>query len=166
MGECLLGLADLGCTVKSLRPISGGATGPAFRAVDPVGIAWDVWFESGGAWSYQPYGQAQPYKRAALGASGGYQPLGADIMILAPGRRALVVECKYGNAEYVCRQGYLQTVTYAVEAKELAPDVTGLVIGPDGSVACGVTETSVGRIAIATPSYLPKALGEVIGQAG
>lgn len=160
LGECLLALADLGYALKSVRPIAAGLAGPVFSAaLGPHQI--DIWFEAGAAWSYQPYGNIpEPYKAASVGARGSFQPLGADIMLRAQGGRVLVIECKYGDAEYVCRNGYLQAVTYAVEALEFGGEVQAAVLGPEGVVSVGATKTRAGDLSILPPS----ALGWLMGQ--
>jgi hypothetical protein len=151
LGEFLIAMAGLGCRLTSLRPLSGGFTGPSFLAEDKSGTKWDIWFEAGAIWGYPPYALREPYREATLGTKAAYRPLGADIMITSPGRAALVIECKFGDAEYVCRNGYLQALAYAVEARQQCPRVISMVVGPTGVVGLGTAQTAVGTIFVGNP---------------
>ena len=155
LGAVIVALERAGCRLTSVRPISGRATGPAY-AVEGYGATWDLWFEAGGAWRH--YGVREPYRIATAGMPMSYQPLGADIMLIARERRALVIECKYpvsSGPEYIARAGFLQAVTYAVEARELASDVAALVVGPEELTGAGTAITAAGRVSFAPPSALP-----------
>ena len=162
-GEMLLALGRCGCTCRSLRPLSGSSTGPAYRVQDKIGRMWDLWFEAAGAWGH--YRRESPYVRAAAGLLGGNRALGADILLIRPNRAALIVECKYSaDPGVVGRDGYEQALAYAVEiTTELAKHATSVVVGPEGVVLVRLIEdtfvqTTVGKVGIIPSSIL----GEVV----
>jgi hypothetical protein len=133
-GRLIKTLRQRGAMVTNLRPLSGSSTtGPAYR-LEVAERVWDLWFEAAGIWDY--YGFPSPYKMLmgpALGHPG--TPLGADILLIAPGEAAHAFECKFGTIAYIAREGYLQACTYAHELmRYLAPHVTSRVIAPDPKV--------------------------------
>jgi hypothetical protein len=134
LGQLLKSLRAQGAVITSLRPLSGSASpGPAYR-VNITGQEWDLWFEASAIWDY--YRHASPYRtlvRSALRHPG--TPLGADILLIAPGHEAHAFECKFGDPSYIARDGYMQACTYAHELRRyLAPYVTSRVVAPDPKV--------------------------------
>lgn len=156
LGEVLHGLRTSGARVLSLAPLGGSSGGPAFSVIDSEGEEWDLWFEAAGAWGY--YGQREPYRQLAAGVRGAGSALGCDIMLIQPGRRALLVECKYSaNGSVVARDGYLQALAYATEANEMCPAVTAAVVGPATVVtAPGWASTLSGLIGMLSPEQIPE----------
>jgi hypothetical protein len=156
LGEVLHALRTCGARVSSKRPLGDSLRGPAYEVTDAGGRRWDLWFEAAGAWSR--YGFDSPYVSAAAGVPGAGQPLGTDLMLVRPGDRALLLECKYSwNPSVVARGGYEQIVAYATEAHEIAPgNVTAVVVGPAGVVQhVGFAETLAGPIGIIPPEAIP-----------
>lgn len=92
LGLVLRSLRNLGHMVTSRRPLGAPSGGPAYSFDYATGQHAHLWFEAAGAWSY--YGQASPYVEATRGVEGAGNPIGADLMLLVPNRRALLVECK------------------------------------------------------------------------
>ena len=117
-----------------MRPLSGSSSvGPAY-CLELAGQPWDLWFEAAGIWDY--YDVPSPYQKLmgpALGHPG--TPLGADILLIAPGKASHAFECKFGTVGYIAREGYIQACTYAHELRRyLTPDVTCHVVAPDPKV--------------------------------
>jgi hypothetical protein len=163
LGEVLHALRVAGASVSSLRPLGDALSGPAFQVTDTRGRQWDLWFEAAGAWAR--YGRTCPYTRATVGVPGAGSPLGSDLLLIRPGDRALVVECKYSlSPSLVARGGYEQAAAYAVEAHELAPgNVRAVVVGPRGVIeVAGWTPTVVGRLEIVPPETLEAIISEVL----
>lgn len=134
LGMVLRSLRERGAEITSLRPLSGSASpGPAY-SVKMDNRQWDLWFEAAAIWEH--YGKKSPYSaltRPALGHKA--TPLGADILLIAPGEDAYAFECKYGKPGYIAHAGYLQAVTYGYELRtHHAQRVTSCVIGPDPKV--------------------------------
>jgi hypothetical protein len=134
-GETLRVFRSVGADLVNLRPLSGSDTGgPNLRATTNHGNTWDIWFESSAVWSY--YGWQSPYQKLTRSPERPQPaPLGADIVALRPGARAVLVECKYGPRDYVARHGYLQAVTYSAElSRHVEEPVAGIVVGPASAV--------------------------------
>jgi hypothetical protein len=154
LGELLTSLRTLGCTIRSLGPLTGGSTGPSYEIVDAHGRSWSLWFEASGIWANRaisaPYGEAT----RGIGAS---RALGADLLLIRGHQAALIIECKYSEfREVVARNGYYQATTYAAEVcSRLAKDVTSVAIGPEGVVKrASFTQTDVGMVGTAPPSAI------------
>jgi hypothetical protein len=102
LSERLFHVAVLGVVLRALRSMGWALTPtalpgspdgrPVFRATDPHGEDWDLWYEMSGAWSY--YGHVAPYPAAVEGVPGTGGPLGADVALVRDGDRAVVIECK------------------------------------------------------------------------
>jgi hypothetical protein len=163
LGQILAAVEAAGAKVVSQRPLSGAAPRPAYDIRDALGRVWHLWFEAAGIWGH--YRKRSPYVQASAGVLGENHPLGADLLLLLPGQRALVVECKYSaNRQYVSRGGYHQAVTYATETiTHLASSVTAVVVGPDGVVSApGFAPTAAGTVGIVPPSGLPALVNSVL----
>ena len=155
LGALLIELRNFGCHITSIRPLGAALMGPAFRVVDPHGEHWELWFEAAGIWTHHEIGS--PYVEATRGLPRAARALGADLLLLQPGRKALALECKYSfNQDTVARDGYHQAMTYASELRSrLAEQVTSVVVGPEGVIEFpSFTETMVGRIGTTPPSGL------------
>ncbi len=166
LGEVLLYLREAMVEVRSLRPLSGASTnGPSYRVEDHDGGHWDLWFEASGMWSWSEYGSLrEPYKAAIEGLYGSPRALGADLLLVRPGDRALVLECKYSLDGTYVASGYSQAVTYAMELKDrLVDETTAVVVGPEGVVDHhSSTDTLVGRIGVTPPSSLGMVLSRFL----
>lgn len=161
LGVVLRTLRDTGCVITSNRPLAGATAAPSYTLKDTKGLAWELWFEAAGLWKYE--GEVSPYVEAVQGVPGAGRELGADILLIQPGKSALVIECKYSrNPETVARDGYHQAVTYAAEIHSRLKwqgEITSIVVGPDGVVATpSFTQLSVGRVGMVPPSFLPAAV--------
>jgi hypothetical protein len=133
-GMLLKTLRERGAAISSLRPLSGSLfPGPAYE-ISLNGTTWDLWFEAAAMWGY--YNLPSPYQELmapALGHSA--TPLGADILLVAPGGVAHAFECKFGQTSYIARSGYLQACTYGLElGRYPARRVTAHVVAPDSKV--------------------------------
>ena len=158
LGEVLLYLRGTMAEVRSLKPLSGALTkGPSYRVEDHDGGHWDLWFEASGIWSWPGYGSVrEPYKDAVGGLFDSPRALGADLLLIGPGDKALILECKYSGERNYVAGGYAQAVAYAMELKDrLVDDATATVVGPEGVVKYhSYTDTLAGRIGVAPPSSL------------
>lgn len=131
LGAVLASVRRLGARVSWRAPLSGAyATGPQFQIA--IGQdRWDLWFEAAGASRY--YGYVSPYQRATSGVARNQRSIGADIMLSLPGKRSLMLECKWSSlGTYVGRDGYHQAAAYAIEARSgLGHDAWSYVVGPE-----------------------------------
>lgn len=156
LGEVLHGLRTAGARVISRHPLGDSSGGPAYLVIDHEDHEWDLWFEAAGAWKY--YDVEELYPQVAAGVPGAGGALGTDLMLIRRGERALLLECKHSwNPAVVARGGYLQALAYAVEALDLAPAVTSVVVGPERVVL----ESNYGnpdpytRVGIVNPFEVP-----------
>jgi nitroimidazol reductase NimA-like FMN-containing flavoprotein (pyridoxamine 5'-phosphate oxidase superfamily) len=91
--------------------------------------------------------------------------LGADIVLIKPGRSALILECKYSNRfETVARDGYYQAMTYATETRSrLCEKVVSVVIGPEDVVERpSFTEVVAGTVGTSPPSGIASLLRAMV----
>jgi hypothetical protein len=163
-GLLLRRLTDRGALCISLRPLSASAPAPAYEVLGQSGDRWHLWFEAGGLWSY--YDRESPYLAATAGLAAVTQPLEPDVILIAPGRGAFIIECKYSSgASTVGRVGVPQAMAYLVESRTaLAPVVHGYVVSPTGTAAARTTvETHPGRIGVMTPEAVGEALDDFLG---
>lgn len=160
LGTVLAALRDLGARTVSLRPLGGGGRREHYRSDVPgLPAPLQVWFEAGGMWAASRH--TSPYVELARGLPGGTRPLSPDLLLIDPGRMAIVVECKYSaDPEYVGRTGIAQTALYAAELRaRLAPRVHALLVVPDGVlVAETSSELPSGPIHLCEPRGLPALL--------
>lgn len=168
LGELLHAVHAVGGTFKSVRPLARRTRrGPAYVVTAPDGSKWDLWFEAASSWGYNRYGSPpSPYAEAGSGLGGGGGAIGADLMLIRPSERALVIECKYSaRTEYVGRQAYRQVMCYALETCRMAKTVDGLVVAPTGVVAPagGFTEVACGRVGIVPPEMIRTAVLRAFG---
>lgn len=163
LGVLLVTLREAGCQITSMRPISARSGSPNYEVVAPGGVRYSLWFEASGVWSY--LGKSSPFVEATSGITQARRSNGADLLLLDPGRRALVIECKYSwNAENVARDGYYQAMAYGVEARSrLADVVVAVAVGPE-TVLSGrsFTNVSIGRVGTVPPSALASVVGEFL----
>lgn len=151
MGVVVHSLRAAGLPVISGRPLSGGSVGPAYRTTTPRGEAVEVWFEAGAVWRH--HGLVAPYVDATLGLPSAIRPLAPDILLLVPGGRAMVLECKYSsNAETIGHRGYLQAAAYSLELHStLAREVEAWVVSPSGTLP----SRSMAKVETGTIGLLP-----------
>jgi hypothetical protein len=162
-GQVLVALKALGAKLVSRAPLSGGTAGPAYEVLLPNTETWHLWFEAAGVWSF--YGTKSPYVEAAAGTIGSVRALGADVLLIHPHHRALLLECKYSSsATTVGRDGYHQASSYALEVRSrLAHEVLAYAVGPTGVVTSNtVTEAFVGFSNIIVGVMPPEAIASVL----
>jgi hypothetical protein len=146
---------------RKVMGMSGG--GPIAFLEDAEGLTWDLWFEAGGAWSF--YKVREPFNLASAGVSGTGGPLGADVALVLPNKRAVLFECKFSaNPSYVAGRGFEQVLAYAAEATSgLVQQAWGVVVGPSEVVEkMGMASTSVGDICIASHEDLPEVMRSIL----
>ena len=163
LGLFLRSVRGLGHAITSRRPLGAPSVGPAYSFEYPANRQAHLWFEAAGAWKF--YGHDSPYVEATQGVEGAGSPIGADLMLLLPYRKVLLVECKYSrNPQTVARGGYEQAVAYAAETwNRLAPEVVSIVVGPDEVVVSSHRTTlSVGTIVITSPSGIDTVVREFL----
>lgn len=139
LGTTLIALKTSGARVRWSAPLAASeVSGPQFQATMPDGLKWDLWFEASRAISY--YGAESPYRRATASVKGNDRNTGADIMLVRPSERALILECKWSaNGPRVGRDGFHQAASYALQARaQLVHSAWSYVVGPSEVV----TETS------------------------
>ena len=136
LGELLLSLQRRDARIVSRRPLSSGRSWTSLPRRRSLRRRVGLWFEAAGVWSH--YRRESPYIAATSGLGGEPRPIGADILLLRPDSRALILEVKYPygphTADRRARAGVTQAMAYAVEVhSRLALDVTTAVIVPDRS---------------------------------
>jgi hypothetical protein len=163
LGVFLVALREAGCRITSLRPLSPKSGGPNYEVVSSRGEAYLLWFEASGVWSY--FGKLSPFVEATSGIGRAHRSNGADLLLLMPDRRALILECKYSwNQDVVARDGYYQAMAYAAEARSrLADVVMAVAVGPESVVSeSSFTSLSIGRVGTAPPSALTSLTDEFL----
>lgn len=145
-------------------PLAGSRPGAQIEAIAPSGTHFDLWFEAGAARNAYGLPKAAYYDavRAIEGVGG---TIGVDIMLIQPGQRALLLECKWSESpKYVGRYGFHQASSYALDALGgIAPEVWSFVVGPQDVVP----ETSVSTglrddLNVVLGSTSPLLLGDVV----
>lgn len=162
MGEVLVCLKDLGCSVRSLRPLSASTSGPAYALVDGAGREWDLWFEAAGAPVH--YGGKSPYAAATSGLGEGNRPIGADVMMVRRDETAFIIECKSTRNPATVGGGVSQAFGYGVEVRTaLDVETRCAVVAPTGATSAPTTtETVIGRVDLVGPEGLGIILEEVL----
>ena len=131
LGATLIALKANGGKIRWSAPLTvSEVNGPRFQATMPDGTKWDLWFEAFGAISY--YGVESPYRQATASVVGNDRSTGADLMLVRPSERALILECKWSaHGAYVGRDGFHQAASYALQARaQLVHSVWSYVVGP------------------------------------
>ena len=91
----VLATRQLGGRVRWSAPLSAAeSSGPQFNIT--IGQdRWDLWFEASVAPRY--YRATSPYKMTTAGVRSAQRSIGADVMLCLPGKRALMLECKWSE---------------------------------------------------------------------
>jgi len=163
LGVLLTALREAGCQITSLRPLSPKSGGPNYEVLSSRGEPYLLWFEASGVWSY--LGKPSPFIEATSGISRARRSNGADLLLLMPDRRALILECKYSwNQDVVARAGYYQAVAYGAEIRSrLAEVVVAVAVGPESVVSeSSFTNFSIGRVGTVSPSALMSLVDEFL----
>jgi hypothetical protein len=163
LGTVLVSATRLGAKLLSLRPLSGATNGPTYQLTDLKGDTWDLWFEGAGAWAY--YKAHSIYTDAVRGLRDAPRPLSPDILLIRPGGRALLIECKYSaNPDVVGRSGVLQALGYSLELREsLSTDVVAVVVGPSSVVKSSTSvRHNLGTVGVAPPEALSEILRHLL----
>lgn len=166
LGVVLEALRDAGCRVISNRPLSASSGEPNYTIESPAGAQFLLWFEASGVWPHS--GKVSPFAEATAAVRKAQRNNGADLLLLQPGQRAFIVECKYSaNPDFVARNGYYQAIAYGTEARaRLAEHVVSLAVGPESVVrGHSLTDLGFGRVGLAAPSSLPAMLAEWVSEA-
>ena len=119
-------------SIVSEAILYGSQDRPQIRAIHPDGRKWDLWYEA--RQTRSKYGVRQSaYRSAVEGVRYPEKTLGYDVLLILPGERALILECKWsGKPEYVGRDGFHQAASYALDARNgLAMEVWSFVVGPE-----------------------------------
>jgi hypothetical protein len=167
LGVLLVSLREAGCQIKSVRPLSSRSRGPNYEVLIPQGGLYLLWFEGSGVWSY--LGIPSPFLEATSGVKRVQRSNGADLLLLRPGRRVLIVECKYSwDADVVARDGYYQATAYGAEARSrLAEVVVTVAVGPETVVSrSSFTDLTIGRLGTVAPSGLSSLVAEFVKTTG
>ena len=152
LGELLRALQSAGAAIVGTSPLSYVGGREQFH-VTLGGRDWHLWMEAGGSW--KRYGAPSQYRSLATALRSQTRPLAPDLLLVAPGEAAFVIECKYSaNADYVGRTGLAQTLLYMTDVgAAMAPVVEGVVVAPDGVVGDGTwVATPAGRLGLAAPT--------------
>jgi hypothetical protein len=163
LGQVLLDLRRLGCTYRSLRPLSASTSGPAFEVLDGRGRRWELWFEAAGMWDHQ--GVCDPYATAAAGVAGAGTSLGCDVALVRVPHCGLLLDAKYSpHASVVARDGYRAALAYAADARSgLIDSVLSAAVGPSDVVRRpGWAETAVGFVGVVAPHHLRGLLADLL----
>lgn len=176
----LFHLATFGSVVEALRlsgfriewraPIGGIRPGPQINAVSPEGTSWDLWFEAAGVRTFYSV-NSSTYHSTVASIKGVGAPIGADVVLINQGKRALVLECKWSpNPQYVGRDGYHQVASYALDALNgLVSEVWAFIVGPAeiipyptvateawGSIPVVLGATSTTSLSLAIKAFLQR----------
>ncbi|WBQ05058.1 hypothetical protein [Kribbella sp. CA-293567] len=165
LGMLLIALREAGCQITSLRPLSAKSGAPNYEIASPAGEVYLLWFEASGVWAH--LGSPSPFVEATRGISQAHRSNGADLLLLSPGVKALVLECKYSwNQDVVARNGYYQAVAYGVETRtRLAKNVVSVAVGPESVVsAASFTNLTLGRVGTVPPSALAALVDHFVHQ--
>ena len=170
----LFHLATFGSTVAALRssgfriewraPIGGLRPGPQIAAISPEGTPWDLWFEAAGARNFYHVGSST-YRSTVASIKGVGAPIGADVVFMHQGKRALVLECKWSsNPRYVGRDGYHQVASYALDALNgLVGEVWAFIVGPTEIIPYPTVATEAwGSIPVVLGATSTMSLGVVV----
>lgn len=131
LGATLMALRANGARIRWSAPVTvSEVSGPQFQATMPDGTKWDLWFEAFGVMSF--YGVESPYRQATASVIGYDLSTGADLMLVRPSERALILECKWSpRGTYVGRDGFHQAASYALQARaQLVHSAWSFVVGP------------------------------------
>jgi hypothetical protein len=161
LGVLLTSLGDADCQITSLRPISPKSSGPNYEVVTAEGEHCLLWFEASSVWSYLD--KKSPFVEATSGLRRAHRNNGADVLLLIPNSRALILECKYSSSQdFVAREGYYQAMAYCAEIHEYAAEyVLSVAVGPESVVSeSSFTSLSIGRVGSVPPSALPSLVNE------
>ena len=174
IGWRLFHLAVYGMVIRSLRnhrfvvtwrrPLSGTRPGAQIEAIAPSGSSYDLWFEAAAARTLYGLPRSAFYDAVrSIDGTGG--PIGVDVMLINPGERALLLECKWSsNPQYVGRYGFHQASSYALDTiSGLARDVWSFVVGPadvvpETNVALGLRDD----LGVVLGSTAPEKVGDVV----
>jgi hypothetical protein len=163
LGVLLTALREARCQITSLRPLSPKSSGPNYQVVSARGEPHLLWFEASGVWSYLD--KPSPFIEATRGVRRARRSNGADVLLLMPDRRALILECKYSlDQDWVARHGYYQAMAYGAEIRSrLAEVVVAAAVGPESVVsASSFTDLSIGRVGTVPPSALASLVDEFL----
>lgn len=171
LGEVLGALRDEGGELRWRAPLSAAGGRPQYTAHWPEGTtALEVWFEAAGVWGR--HASRYPYREALRSLEMQTGAMGPDILIFdGARRRALVLECKFGDARYVGRNGYLQALAYASELRvDVADEIWAYVVGPEGVVVDSSSTSLHGphvarAVGVTSPTALPQVVRDFLGAA-
>ena len=174
IGWRLFHLASYGMVIRALRnhrfvvtwrrPLSGTRPGAQIEAIGPSGTHYDLWFEAGALRGAYGLPRAAYYD-AVRGIEGAGGAIGVDIMLIDKGNRALLFECKWStNSQYVGRDGFHQSSSYALDALSgLASEVWSFVVGPSDIVpAISVAVRMHEQLGVVLGSTPPSTIGDVV----
>ena len=151
LGEVLLSISSNGGKIVSVNPLAS-ASGRENYHVEVNGIVWHLWMEGGAVWSR--YKWNSPYKSTSSVLRSRPKPLSPDIVLIAPGQAAFVIECKYSaDSDYIARRGLAQVALYLSEISNHCPRVEGCVVPPASQLDVGrMDEYGLGSMGIMSPN--------------
>ena len=163
LGVLLTALREAGCRITSLRPLSPRSSGPNYEVTSSAGETYLLWFEASGVWSYLD--EPSPFIEATRGIRRARRSNGADLLLIMPGCKALILECKYSwNQDIVAQDGYYQATAYCTEIhSRLAGSVVAAAVGPETVVSeSSFTNLTIGRVGTVPPSALTSLVEEFL----
>jgi hypothetical protein len=161
LGKLLLEIRKAGGAVVSTSPLRESSAKPVY-SISFNDETWELWFEGAGMWRH--HGHRSPYSTAMRGVEKRARPLSPDIVLLRPGSRGLILECKHSaDPEYVCK-GYAQVSAYANEIRSLLSEkVEALVVGPRGVVTQpSAVQTWVGAVGAISPEHMSDVVARLL----
>lgn len=131
LGQVVRALRSSGFAVRWISSLNSRSGEPQAQATGRDGQTWDLWYEAGAAHRYYRLG-GQLYGSAVRHVPGAGGSVGADIAIIQPGGRSLLLECKWSSKiEYVARSGFHQAASYALDMRQASGRETwSFVVGP------------------------------------
>ena len=162
-GLVIRALANHRFLITWRRPISGNRPGAQIEAIGPSGSRFELWFEAAAARTAYGLGPSA-YQGAVAGISGAGGAIGADVMLIDPSKRALLLECKYSlSATYVGRDGFHQAASYALDSiNGVADQAWSFVVGPQEVVADPAVSVLAPPLDIVLGSVSPLHIGDLV----
>lgn len=164
LGLLLQSLKSNGCSITSLRPLSPKSFGPNYEVRTAEGRTYLLWFEASSVWAHLK--RPSPFVEATAAMRRAARTNGADILLVEPDKKALIIECKYSSdQDFVARDGYYQAMAYAAEAQSrFAAEVISLAVGPESTIPAPSFTTLNTGLSVGTvpPSELNALVGDFI----
>lgn len=162
LGVTLITAKAAGYSVMANAPLGAGVSKPNFLMTSQAGQTFHLWFEGGRAWRF--YGLISPYTRVTGGLPGKLSSISPDLLIVAPGKWAMSVECKYSTSPSYLRSGVAEALAYAADLSGiLVPLVDSVVLVPSSIGSLNFSAGLLGgTLSLHTPDWYTDALSKIL----